>query len=601
MKYVWNFTKPAACAGRGHYFVLRDKDSAVAEDMSGILAADYEIVYGGTFNEYMEVGTMYRSLKGADYDKYTFCEDDILVIAYKNEAYAYMMRADKAVALDGSFLNEFSEQFERVYLKWGSRKVAFSFVMTEENGRKILAGYALDVYDENDRMLCSEYFDAEGSNNCLVLLNEALMYLKETVFDTFLHKLVYKTVSKSDRTTFVPDIPETEFCAIDGTFTRRGMQKIREEQEYTQKLEEHRERAKEKYKNLLVTPDLVEDVALIHIKNILDKHADGYIAVRNVIFHEYEESKENDNTRLAKVVVEYDSHMTEMYLHDLLCMESCVYTKGSETVYVEIIPVRKDQTGTFAEYLLGTRSSGFKKVLEDEGIDLYYKGEHGYVLMPHEKDVENAEALLSVYDKEGNVLGSVKAYLYEEDEALPFREPPLLFAELGEEPLTTAQRYKLIELFDNRYKQTQQGYENEFPTVVSMLVSKGAVLLNSKFLRNEELAECVCAIIWPDKENGSEFWIGAVEHESGNILEVHTLEEAKQNDYHAMFYFSEDVVNRQDKCEVSYFWIAEGRVQIDWETELYDEVGANHLCERINSQIKIMSDSAAIWKGGASL
>ena len=158
----------------------------------------------------------------------------------------------------------------------------------------------------------------------------------------------------------------------------------------------------------------------------------------------------------------------------------------------------------------------------------------------------------------------------------------------------------MIELFDTRYKQTQQGYENEFPKVVSMLVSKGAVLLNSKFLRNEELAECVCAIIQSDKENGSEFWIGAVEHESGKVLEVHTLEEAKQNDYHAMFYFSEDVVNRQDKCEVSYFWIAGGRVRLDMETGFNDEAGAKHLCERINSQIHIISNSAAIWKGGAS-
>lgn len=597
MRYVWNFTKPAQARCMGHFFVLRDVNSAVAEDLSGVSPGNYKIVFGGSYNEYLEVGQLFRSLSRMDYELYTFCEGDVLVIAGQEMAYAYMMRSMNAVTLEKSFVKEFSEQFERVYLKWGNRNVAFSIVRMDNDSPNCIDGYSLEVYDEKDRVLCTDYYEAT-SNNCFVLLNEAMLGLKELAFDTSLHKFVYKTASMDDKTTYVPDIPEVNFCSTDNSFIARSNAIFRKEHEEIQLVMSHRQKMEEQCKNDLVTPDIMEQVAFIHVKDILEKHADEFIEIRNVIFHEYDETCKDD-ARIAKVVVEYDSNMTEMYLHDLFCMDSCVCTRGSEKVYIEIIPIRRKETGAFAEYLSGTKNAGFKKMLEEKGIDLYFKGEHGYVLMPGKKDIENEEALLPVYDKDGNILGSVKVHVYEEDD-LPFAEPPLLFAELGEGALTPEQRYRLIELFDIRYKQTQYGYENEFPVVVSMMVDKGAVLINSQYLRNEELAERVRNIIWPDKVTDSEFWIGAVEHESGKILEVHSLEEAKRNDYHADLYFSEDVVTRQDKCKVSYFWIEEGRVQLDWETEFNDEAGSKFLCERINSQLEIVSDSAAILKGGTT-
>lgn len=66
------------------------------------------------------------------------------------------------------------------------------------------------------------------------------------------------------------------------------------------------------------------------------------------------------------------------------------------------------------------------------------------------------------------------------------------------------------------------------------------------------------------KRTGEKFWIGSVNVMDGEIEEVHTYEEARDNDFHHNFYFSPAQVEKFTEGECMIFWINEDGIQAEW-------------------------------------
>ena len=64
---------------------------------------------------------------------------------------------------------------------------------------------------------------------------------------------------------------------------------------------------------------------------------------------------------------------------------------------------------------------------------------------------------------------------------------------------------------------------------------------------------------------GRPFWCGSVNLLDGQIEEVHSYGEAQAMDFHHSLYFSEAQVEKMAAGECAFFWINDGRVEIDWE------------------------------------
>jgi hypothetical protein len=66
------------------------------------------------------------------------------------------------------------------------------------------------------------------------------------------------------------------------------------------------------------------------------------------------------------------------------------------------------------------------------------------------------------------------------------------------------------------------------------------------------------------KRTGKLFWIGTVNVYDGEIEEVHTYEEARNNDFHHHFYFSSAQVEKMVEGNVMIFWINADGIQAEW-------------------------------------
>lgn len=69
----------------------------------------------------------------------------------------------------------------------------------------------------------------------------------------------------------------------------------------------------------------------------------------------------------------------------------------------------------------------------------------------------------------------------------------------------------------------------------------------------------------------SRVWCGAVSILDGVIEEVHTYEEAKRQDFHHTFIFSEAMVEKIDTGECLFFSIEPNGVQLGWTDRLDQE------------------------------
>jgi hypothetical protein len=84
---------------------------------------------------------------------------------------------------------------------------------------------------------------------------------------------------------------------------------------------------------------------------------------------------------------------------------------------------------------------------------------------------------------------------------------------------------------------------------------------------------------------GEKFWIGMADIIDGHIYEVHTYEEAQENDFHHTFYFSQESINKYNEESNVIFWVKNGDIIIDW-----DIINENNLLkDLIKKQIKILS------------
>ena len=66
------------------------------------------------------------------------------------------------------------------------------------------------------------------------------------------------------------------------------------------------------------------------------------------------------------------------------------------------------------------------------------------------------------------------------------------------------------------------------------------------------------------KRTGEPFWIGTVNVMDGEIEEIHTYEEARDNDFHHSFYFSQPQQEKMTDGEVMIFWIAPYGIEAEW-------------------------------------
>jgi hypothetical protein len=66
------------------------------------------------------------------------------------------------------------------------------------------------------------------------------------------------------------------------------------------------------------------------------------------------------------------------------------------------------------------------------------------------------------------------------------------------------------------------------------------------------------------KRTGELFWIGTVNVYDGEIEEVHSYEEARNDDFHHSYYFSQPQIEKMTNGEVMIFWIAPHGIEAEW-------------------------------------
>lgn len=89
--------------------------------------------------------------------------------------------------------------------------------------------------------------------------------------------------------------------------------------------------------------------------------------------------------------------------------------------------------------------------------------------------------------------------------------------------------------------------------------------------------------------NGKPFWCGAVDLNDGEIIEVHTFEEASQHDFHHSLYFSDDAQAGMRTGAIGFFYMSPGgHVNLDHLERTEDMHAVNpHLASVILSQIAV--------------
>ena len=610
--YIFNFAQRFIKPCMGHFFVVRNENvpnvdtSMTADMLKNMKGTGYKLVFGGEYGKFIDVSELSRSLQRSNSENgtYKFRSGDVMILVANHAAYAYVLHSEASYYINkNTFAEECARDFGNTYLRWSNRNLLFSACTCERAGMDIYDGYAIEVYDEKDRLLLSDRCESVFQN-WFVLLNQALMELKEPVYDEYYHTFNYRTAGSKDMTSLVPERPEAFFYVTDDDFVKRSICLLEEEKKERQTAEVHRVAMQKRYADRVITPDAIEGLAWEHIMKELDYRADEPIAIKDVIFHSF---SEEGNEAVANVVVAYDSTMTECYVRDLLCAKSCTYSKGAETVYVKFSPIRKEETGTFADCLFIAKTGVSRKKLLDEGIETLYNGQTAYILLTDiKKEMSEDGEFLPIYDVEGTVLGTVKVYVWNCE--VPYTTYPVLFAELGgDKPLTMEQRYKLIKLFDSWYGNTDQRVSEwalEFQLLTRMLIdsnTKGALLINPKFLAYEDdLYDAIRNIIWPENLKAAAsgatnpFWIGCTDNETGTVIEVHTEEEAKNAGYHTSYYFSEETENKVESCMASYFWIMNGAIILDPEAIIHSVDEGEFLLSRIARQIRIVAPDAAV-------
>lgn len=88
------------------------------------------------------------------------------------------------------------------------------------------------------------------------------------------------------------------------------------------------------------------------------------------------------------------------------------------------------------------------------------------------------------------------------------------------------------------------------------------------------------------KRTGEEFWIGTVNVYDGEIEEVHTYEEARDNDFHHSFYFSQSQIEKMTNGECMIFWINADGIQAEWTMGKASPDIINKIKEQITFNMK---------------
>jgi hypothetical protein len=65
-------------------------------------------------------------------------------------------------------------------------------------------------------------------------------------------------------------------------------------------------------------------------------------------------------------------------------------------------------------------------------------------------------------------------------------------------------------------------------------------------------------------KNGKKFWIGIANIYNGEIEEVHTYDEAKANDFHHSFYFSNSAQEKIQNGDAMVFWVDKNGINNEW-------------------------------------
>lgn len=86
---------------------------------------------------------------------------------------------------------------------------------------------------------------------------------------------------------------------------------------------------------------------------------------------------------------------------------------------------------------------------------------------------------------------------------------------------------------------------------------------------------------------GKEMWIGAADILTGKIRETHTMEEAKKADFHTCFYFSDEQEQKHDKKECIFFWIQDGKVELEYND--LSPLDQELLKKKIREQVMFMN------------
>jgi hypothetical protein len=100
---------------------------------------------------------------------------------------------------------------------------------------------------------------------------------------------------------------------------------------------------------------------------------------------------------------------------------------------------------------------------------------------------------------------------------------------------------------------------------------KEAVRSIAKYTRRSKLAYKIYEDgLGPENRGtwkGQKFWSGVARVEDGEVIEVHTFEEARRADHNAAFYFSPDSEEKRNEGVYTFFWVEErtGKVETQYE------------------------------------
>ena len=233
--YVFDFKQRYLGPCMGHFFIVRNENVAEPKksisdaDVRGMKGFGYEPVYGGQYGNFFDISELCKSLQEMNgEEKYNFRKGDVLILVAGSDAYAYVLCGTSFRYINKNiFAEECAKDFGNVHFSWGNRNALFSACTYECNGKEMYDGYAVEVYDDNDRQLISES-RVSIFQNWFVIFDQALKELKEPVYDDYYHNFFYRTAGVRDNTTLVPDKPGSFFYFTDGSFVGRSILRMKE-------------------------------------------------------------------------------------------------------------------------------------------------------------------------------------------------------------------------------------------------------------------------------------------------------------------------------------------------------------------------------------